>query len=105
MTQVRRRFGPQVLQLLRRGDAAEYLVAVRVAPEARYDVAGGFSLRDPELGHRPPMGRRVCCFLLRVADATLVEGKVLRVAEGEPEEHPLHGAQLAVHPQVDAFEG
>ena len=83
---MRWRFGPQVLHLLWPGGAAEHLVAVRVAPEARYDVAGGFGLRDPELGHRPPVGRRVCCFLLRVADATLMEGKVIRVAEGEPED-------------------
>jgi hypothetical protein len=56
---VRRRLGPQVLKLLRRGVAAEYLVAVRVATEARYDVAGSLGLRNPKLGPRPAVGRRV----------------------------------------------
>ena len=41
-----RRLGPQVLRLFGRGGAAEYLVAVRVAPEARYDVAGPLGLRE-----------------------------------------------------------
>ena len=39
-----RRLGPQVLQLLRRGPAAEDLVAVRVPTEARYDLAGSLGL-------------------------------------------------------------
>jgi hypothetical protein len=56
---VRRRLGPQVLKLLRCGVAAEYLVAVRVATEARYDVAGSLGLRNPKLGPRPAVGRRV----------------------------------------------
>jgi hypothetical protein len=37
---MRWRLGSQVLQLFRRGGAAEYLVAVRVTPEAGHDVAG-----------------------------------------------------------------
>jgi hypothetical protein len=71
---VRRRLGPQVLQLLRRGVAAEYLVAVRVATEGRYDVAGSLGLRNLELGPRLVVGRRVGRFLLGVANAALVEG-------------------------------
>ncbi len=46
---MRRRLGPQILKLLRRGLAAEYLVAVRVATEARYNVAGGLGLGDHDL--------------------------------------------------------
>jgi hypothetical protein len=102
---VRRRLGPQVLKLLRRGVAAENLVAVRVATEARYDVAGSLGLRNPELGPRPEVGRRVGRFLLGVANAALVEGEVLRVTQGKPEEKTLHGRQPAVHPQLDAFDG
>ena len=102
---MRRRLGPQVLELLRRGVAAEYLVAVRVATEACYDVAGSLGLRNPELGARPEVGRRVGRFLLGVANAALVEGEVLRVPQGKSEEHPLYGRQLAVHPQADAFDG
>jgi hypothetical protein len=64
---------------------------VRMAPEALYDASGSLGLRDPELGHRPLVGRSVGRLLLGVADAALVEGKVLRVAEGEPEEVPLYG--------------
>ena len=101
---MRRRLGPQVLELLRRGGATQDLVAVRVAPEARYDVAGSSRLGDSELGHRPLVGRCVGRFLLGVADAALVEVEVLRVAEGEPEEASLHGTQLAVHPPLDTFE-
>jgi hypothetical protein len=51
-TQVRRRRGLQVPELLRRGVAAENLVAVWVATEARYEVAGSLGLRNPELGPR-----------------------------------------------------
>ena len=83
---MRRRLGPQVLELLRRAVAAEYLVAVRVATEARYDVAGSPGLRNPELGPHPEVGRRVGRFLLGVANAVLVEGEVLRVTQGKPEE-------------------
>ena len=80
------RLGPQVLKLLRRGVAAEYFVAVRVATEARYDVARCPGLRNPELGPRPEVGRRVGRFLLSVANAALVEGEVLRVSQRKPEE-------------------
>ena len=97
--------GPQVLKLLGRAVAAEYLVAVRVATEAPYYVAGSLGLRNPELGPRPEVRRRVGRFLLGVANAALVEAEVLRVTQGKPEEHSLHGPQLAVHPQVDAFDG
>src|SRR4028119_1808719 len=103
-TQVRRRLGPQVFELLQGGLPAEYLVAVRVATKARYDVAGSLGLRNSELGPRPEMQRRVGRFLLGVEDAALVEGEVLRVTKRKPEEHPLHGPQLAVHPKADAFE-
>ena len=102
---MRRRLGPQVLELLRRAVAAENLVAVRVATEARYDVAGSPGLRNPEFGPRSEVRRRVGRFLLGVANAALVEGEVLRVTQGKPEEKTLHCRQLAVHPQVDAFEG
>ena len=78
---------------------------MRVTPEARYHVASGFSLIDPELGHRPQVWRRVGRFLLGMADDPILEGKFLLVSEGKPEEVSLYGAQLAVHPQVDAFEG
>jgi hypothetical protein len=49
LAQVRRRLGSQVFELLGRGGATQYLVAVRVAPKARYDATGGLGLRDPEL--------------------------------------------------------
>src|SRR5215212_1487467 len=91
LTQVRRRLGPQVLKLLRRGGAPEYLVAVRVAPEACYDVAGSLGLADAEFGHRPQVGRSVGCFLLGVAHAPFVEGEVLGVAQRQPEKVSLHG--------------
>ncbi len=76
---MRRRLGPQVLELLRRGVASENLVAVRVVTEARYDVAGSLGLRNPELGPRLEVGRRVGRFFLGVANAALVQGEVLRV--------------------------
>ena len=78
--------GPQVLKLLGRAVAAEYLVAVRVATEAPYYVAGSLGLRNPELGPRPEVRRRVGRFLLGVANAALVEAEVLRVTQGKPEE-------------------
>ena len=71
--------GPQVLKLLGRAVAAEYLVAVGVASEAPYDIAGSLGLRNPELGPRPKVRRRVGRFLHGVANAALVEGEVLRV--------------------------
>ena len=74
---MRRRLGPQVLQLLRRGGTTEYLVAVRVAPKALYDATGSLGLRDPKLGHRPQVGLGVGCFLLSVLNATLVESEIL----------------------------
>ncbi len=75
---MRRRLGPQVLQLLRRGGSPQYLVAVRVATEAPYHVAGGLGLGDPELGPRLEVGRGgVGRLLLGVEDATLVEGEVV----------------------------
>ena len=95
-----RRLGPQVLKLLWCRLAAEYLVAVRVATEARYYVAGSLRLRNSELCPRPEVGRRVGSFLLSVANAALVEGEVLRVTKRKPEEHPLHGPQLAVRDKV-----
>ena len=97
--------GPQVLQLLRRALATEDLVAVRVTTEARYDSVASLGLIHPELGPHPEVGRRVGRFLLGVANAVLVEGEVLRVTQGKPEEKTLHDRQLAVHPQVDAFDG
>ena len=102
---MRRRLGPQVLELLRSGVATEYLVAVRVTPKARYDVTGSPGLRDPELGHRPQVGQRVGRFLLGVLNASLVEGEVLGVTQRQPEEVSLHGLQFTIHPQVDAFDG
>ena len=50
---------------------------MRVATKARYDVAGSLGLRNPELGPRPEMRRRVGRFLLSVANAALVEGEVV----------------------------
>ena len=102
---MRRRLGPQVLELLRRGGATEYLVAVRVAPKARYDAAGCPSLRDSELSHYPQVVRSVDCFLLSVLNATLVEGDLFGVTQRQPEEVSLHGLQFTIHPQVDAFDG
>jgi hypothetical protein len=102
---VRWRLGPQVLQLCGRRGTLQHLVAVRVAPKARYDVAGCPGLRDPKLVERLEVRGCFGRFLLGVEDAALVEGEVLRVANREPEEPPLHGPQLSVHPQVDAFEG
>jgi hypothetical protein len=71
--------GPQVLDLLRRGLAAEYLIAVRVPTEARYDVAGSLGLRNLELGPRPAVRRHLGSFLLGVSDTALLEGEILRV--------------------------
>ena len=68
---MRRRLGPQVLKLFRGGGATKYLVAVRMAPEALYDASGSLGLRDPELGHRPLVGRSVGRLLLGVTDAAL----------------------------------
>src|SRR5215210_8141226 len=104
-TQVRWGLGPKVLQLLRCGFAAEDLVAVRVATEARYHVAGSLGLRDLELGPRPAVGRHVGRFFLGVENAALLEGEVLRVTQRKPEEKTLRGPQLTVHPQLDAFDG
>ncbi len=105
LTQVRRRLGPQVLELLRRGLAAQYLVTVRVATEARYDIAGSLGLRDSKLVQRLEVWRSIRCFLLSVEDTTFVESEILGVAQREPEEKTLHGPQLTIHPQVDAFDG
>ena len=74
---MRRRLGPQVLEFLRRGVAAQYLVAVRVASEARYNVSGGLSLGDHELEQRPEVRRGVGRFLLGMVDTALVEGEML----------------------------
>jgi hypothetical protein len=76
-TQVRRRLGPQVLYLLRRGGSPQYLVAVWVATEAPYHVAGGLGLEDPELGPRLELRRGVGRLLLFVEDDALVEGEVV----------------------------
>ena len=102
---MRRRLGPQVLKLLRRGLAAEYLVAVRVTTEARYDVAGGLGLRNLELSTRPAVRRHVGRFLLGVENAALLEGEILRVTQRKPEEKTLRRRQLAVYPPLDAFYG
>ena len=89
LAQVRRRLGSQVFELLGRGGATQYLVAVRVAPKAPYDATGGLGLRDPELVQHLEVQRCVGRFLLGVADATLVESEVLGVAQRQPEEVPL----------------
>ena len=102
---MRRRLGPQVLKLFRRILAAKDLVAVRVAAEARYDVSSSLRLRNSELSARSEVGRRTGRFLLGVEDAALLEGYVLRVSQRKPEEKTLRGRQLAVHSQLDAFEG
>jgi hypothetical protein len=78
---------------------------VRVPTEARYDVAGSLGLRNLELGPRPAVRRRVGSFLLGVTNTALLEGEVLRVTQRKPEEKTLRGRQLAVHPQLDAFDG
>src|SRR5687768_7155321 len=90
LSQARRCLGPQVLELLRRGGATQYLVAVRVAPKARDDAAGSPSLRDHELSHYPQVGRSVGCFLLSVLNATLVEGDLFGVTQRQPEKDSLH---------------
>src|SRR5919107_2620684 len=72
-TQVWGCLGPQVLQLLHRALAPEDLVAVRVATEARYHVAGSLGLRNLKLGPRPAVGRHVGCFFFGVEDAALLE--------------------------------
>ena len=97
--------GPQVLELFGRGGTPQYLVAVWVAPEARYHVAGPLGQRDPELGHRPQVRRCVGRFLLSVVDDPLLVGWILRVAEGHPKEGPLHGGELSVHPRVYSLYG
>ncbi len=102
---MRRRLGPQVLKLLRRTVATEYLVAVRVATEARYDVAGSLGLRNPELGAHSEVVGALAASSSGVANAALVESEIPRVTQGKPEEKTLRGPQLAVHPQVDAFDG
>src|SRR5215212_9850809 len=104
-TQVRWGLGPQILNLLRRALAPEDLVAVRVATEARYHVAGCLGLRNLKLGPRPAVGRHVGRFFFGVEDAALLEGEVLRVTQGKPEEKTLRWPQLAVHAQLDAFDG
>jgi hypothetical protein len=87
---------PKVFELLRRGVATEYLVAVRVASEARYDLASSLGLRNPELGACPEVGGRVCRFLLGVAKTL----RSWRAGSSEclsgSQEHPLHSSQLAV---------
>ena len=83
---MRRRLGPQVLQLLRRGGAPQYLVAVRVAPEARYDVAVSPSLVEVGLVEPSETRRGVGNFLLAVADASLMQSQVLGVPERKQEE-------------------
>src|SRR5215213_9252652 len=104
-TQVWGCLGPQVLQLLQRALATEDLVAVRVATEARYHVAGCLGLRNLKLGPRPAVGRHFGRFFFGVEDAALLEGEVLRVTQGKPEEKTLRWPQLAVHAQLDAFDG
>jgi hypothetical protein len=76
---VRRCLGLQVLELLRRGGTPQYLIAVRVPTEARYDVAGSLGLRNLELGPRPAVRRHLGSFLLGVSDTALLEGEILRV--------------------------
>jgi hypothetical protein len=70
---VGRGLAPEVLKLFACGGAPQYLVAVGVTPEARYHVVSPFGLRDPELGHRPQVWRRVGRFLLLVADDPILE--------------------------------
>src|SRR5215212_12052840 len=96
-TQVWGCLSPQVLQLLRRALATEDHVAVRVATEARYHVAGSLGLRNLKLGHRPAVGRHVGRFFFGVEDAALLEGEVLRVTQRKPEEKKLRWPQRAVH--------
>jgi hypothetical protein len=74
---MRRRLGPQVLQLLQRRGSPQYLVAVRVATKAPYHVAGGLGLGDPELCPRLEVRRGAGCLLLFVEDAALVKGEVV----------------------------
>src|SRR5215204_3775308 len=93
-TQVRWGLGPQILNLLRRALAAEYFVAVRVATEARYHVAGCLGLRNLKLGPRPAVRRGLGSFFLGVEDAALLEGEVLRVTQRKPEEKTLREPQL-----------
>jgi hypothetical protein len=102
---VRRCLGLEILKLLWCGLATEYLIAVRVPTEARYDVAGSLGLRNLELGPRLAVRRHVGSFLLGVSNIALLEGEILRVTQRKPEEKTLRGRQSAVHPPLDAFDG
>ena len=73
--------------------------------ETRYDVAGSLGLRNLELGPRSAVGRHLGSFLLGMTNTALLEGEVLRVTQRKPEEKTLRGGELAVHPQLDAFDG
>ena len=63
------------------------------------------SLRGPELHLRPQVGWGLYGPLLGVADAPFLEGQVLGVGDGHPEEEPLLERQPPVHPGLDALQG
>ena len=76
----------QVLGLFGRRGATQHLVAVRVVPEARYDVAVSPSLVEVGLVEPSETRRGVGNFLLAVADASLMQSQVLGVPERKQEE-------------------
>ena len=63
----------QVLELFRRRGATQHLVTVRVAPEARYDVAVSPGLVEVGLVELLEVRRSVGNFLLAVADGSLLQ--------------------------------
>src|ERR671920_1754058 len=99
-----RRLRPQVLQLFRSGGAPQYLFAVRLASEAPDHIAGRLGLRDPELGLSTEVVRGLSRRIPGVKDAPFVEGRILGVAEGHPEEYPLRGGEILVHPRLYAVD-
>jgi hypothetical protein len=68
---VNRNLVSQVLELFRCGGAAQHLIAVRVASEARYDLAVSLGLIEIVLVPPSEVQRSVGNFLLAVADGSL----------------------------------
>jgi hypothetical protein len=73
---VNRNFISQVLGLFGRRGGTQHLVAVRVAPEARYDVVASPSLVEVGLVEPSETRRGVGNFLLTVAGASLMQARI-----------------------------